>query len=97
MPRYLIERTFPGRIDLPGPDTGNPDRQVFIENNAVDGVTWVQSYVVPGKNKSFCIYDAPSPEALRRAAQRNGLPIDRITEVSVLSPYAYLPQDKELK
>jgi hypothetical protein len=97
MPRYLIERTFPDRIDLPGPETGNPDRQVFIENNAVDGVTWVQSYVVPGKNKSFCIYDAPSPEALRRAAQRNGLPIDRITEVSVLSPYAYLPQDKELK
>ncbi len=97
MPRYLIERTFLGRIDLPGPDTGNPDRQVFIENNAVDGVTWVQSYVVPGKSKSFCIYDAPSPEALRRAAQRNGLPIDRITEVSVLSPYAYLPQDKELK
>lgn len=91
MPRYLIERTFPGRIDLPGPETGNPDHQVFIENNAIDGVTWVQSYVVPGKSKSFCIYDAPSPEALRRAAQRNGLPIDRITEVCVLSPYAYLP------
>lgn len=97
MPRYLIERTFPGGIDLPSPDPGNPDRQVFIENNAVDGVTWVHSYVVPGKCKSFCIYDAPSPEALRRAAQRNGLPIDRIIEVSVLSPYAYFPQDKELK
>jgi len=35
------------------------------------------------------IYDAPSPEAIRRAARRNNLPVDRITEVSVLDPYFY--------
>ncbi|MFM9843590.1 MAG: nickel-binding protein [Dongiaceae bacterium] len=39
---------------------------------------------------SFRIYDAPTPEAIRRVAQRNNLPIDRITEVRVLSPYFYL-------
>jgi hypothetical protein len=31
----------------------------------------------------------PSPEAIRRAAERNDLPIDRITKVSVLDPYFY--------
>ena len=90
MPRYLIERTFPERIALPGPEQGDQPRLVFIENNAHDGVTWVHSYVAPDRNKSFCIYDAPTPEAIRRAAQRNGVPIDRITEVRVLDPYFFL-------
>ena len=31
----------------------------------------------------------PSPEALRRAAEANQLPVDRITEVRVLDPYFY--------
>jgi len=90
MPRYLIERTFPETLTLPGPETAALVRQKFIENNALDGVTWLHSYVGPNRRKSFCICDAPTPEAVRRAAMRNGLPIDRITEVHVLDPYLYL-------
>ena len=60
-----------------------------IERNAEDGVTWVHSYVTADKAKTYCIYDAPDPEAIRRAAQRNNLPVDRIIEVSVLDPYFY--------
>ena len=90
MPRYLVERTFADQLGLPGPEAEASARQNFIENNALDGVTWVHSYVVPGRKKSFCIYDAPTPEAVRRAAGRNGLPVDRITEVRVLDPYFYL-------
>jgi hypothetical protein len=41
------------------------------------------------KSKTFCVYDAPSPEAIRRTAMRNELPVDRITQVSVLDPYFY--------
>jgi hypothetical protein len=52
-------------------------------------VTWVHSYVTPDKKKTFCIYDAPSPEAIRTAAKRNNLPVDSITPVSVLDPYFY--------
>ncbi len=89
MPRYLVERTFPNGISLPGPGGDEIERNSFLENNKLDGVTWVVTYVVPGRNKAFCIYDAPSPEALRRAAQRNGLPIDRISQVRVLDPYYY--------
>jgi hypothetical protein len=90
MPRYLIERTFPESLTLPGPHQGMPGRLTFLENNALDGVTWVHSYIAPDRKKSFCIYDAPTPEAIRRAAQRNGVPVDRITEVYVLDPYFYM-------
>jgi hypothetical protein len=89
MPRYLIERTFHENLILPGPEQGEVARLAFIENNSLDGVTWIHSYVSPDRKKSFCIYDAPSPEALRRAAQRNDLPIDRITEVQVLDAFFY--------
>lgn len=50
-------------------------------------MTWVHSYVSDDKHKTFCIYDGPSPEAIRQAATRNGLPVDRITRVGVLDPY----------
>jgi hypothetical protein len=37
----------------------------------------------------LCLYEAPSPEAIRNAARQNGLPVDRITKVRVLDPYFY--------
>jgi uncharacterized protein DUF4242 len=52
-------------------------------------VTWLHSYVSDDKTTSFCIYDGPDPESIRAAATRNGLPVDRITKVSVLDPYFY--------
>jgi len=87
MPRYLVERSLADRLALPGPQDAVETRLHFIENNAQDGVTWLHSYVAPDGRKSFCIYDAPSPQAVRRAAERNGLPVDRITEVRVLDAY----------
>ena len=87
MPRYLVERTFPDGLALPATDQGAQACLAVVGNNAQDGVTWVHSYVTGDKKKTFCIYDGPSPEAIRRAAQRNSLPVDRITEVRVLDPY----------
>jgi Protein of unknown function (DUF4242) len=52
-------------------------------------VTWVHSYVGPDRTKTYCIYDGPSQGAIRKAGERNGLPIDKITEVRVLDPYFY--------
>ena len=43
----------------------------------------------------FCVYDAPSPEAIRKAARRSDLPVDRITKVRVLDPYFYLGEERE--
>jgi hypothetical protein len=35
------------------------------------------------------VYDAPSPEAIRKTANKSSLPVETITEVSVLDPYFY--------
>lgn len=51
----------------------------------------MHSYVTTDTGTTFCIYDGPDPEAIRRAATRNNLPADKITEVRVLDPYFYTP------
>jgi hypothetical protein len=89
MPRYLVERTFPDGLTIPTTDDGAKTCAAVVDNNATDLVTWVHSYVTQDKTKTFCIYDAPTPEAVRSSAARNGLPVDSITEVSVLDPYFY--------
>jgi len=60
-----------------------------VDRNAEVGVTWIHSYVSEDKTKTFCVYDGPDPEAIRRAASVNDLPIDTITRVTVLDPYFY--------
>jgi Protein of unknown function (DUF4242) len=60
-----------------------------VDRNADVGVTWVHSYVSSDKSVTYCVYDGPSPEAIRAAATVNGLPVDQITEVTVLDPYFY--------
>ena len=90
MPRYLIERTFPDGLALRANPQGAEAALGVIARNAQDGVTWIHSYVTPDKKKTFCIYDAPTPEAICCVAVRNSLPVDRITEVRVLDPYFYL-------
>jgi hypothetical protein len=90
MPRYLVERTYPDQLALPIDPDGVPLFETIIANDALEGVTWLHSYVTVDKHKTFSVCDAPTPEAVRRAAQRNDLPIDRITEVRVLDPYSYV-------
>jgi hypothetical protein len=89
MPRYVVERTFADGLMIPMTTQGAEICLNVVGNNAQDGVTWVHSYVTQDKRKTFCVYDGPSPEAIRTVAQRNSLPVDRITEVSVLDPYFY--------
>ncbi|MCL5999484.1 MAG: DUF4242 domain-containing protein [Chloroflexi bacterium] len=90
MPRYLVERTFSDGLAVPANALGAQVCLTVIGNNAEDGVTWLHSYVTGDKQKTFCIYDAPTPEAIRRAASRNNLPVDKITEVRVLDPYFHM-------
>ena len=87
MPRYLIERNFPEGLRLSSNDEGAEICGAVVLSNSEDNVTWIHSYVSSDRQKTFCIYDAPSPEAIRRTASRNKLPVDRITRVSVLDPY----------
>jgi len=90
VPRYLVHRTFTGGLALPANEAGAKACRQVVETNAELGVTWLHSYVTTDKETSFCVYDGPDPDAIRAAAERNGLPIDRITEVSVLDPHFFL-------
>ncbi len=78
--RYVVERTFPAhaldRLDAALKAKVNA-------NNAKFGVHWVLSYANAAKTKTYCIYEAPSAAAIRKAAVANGLPVDSITEVPV--------------
>jgi len=87
--RYLVERSFPDRLEIPVNIEGSKICLNVVSTNAEDNVIWTHSYVTKDKKKTFCIYDAPSPDAIRKAAKNNGLPIDNIVEVSVLNPYFY--------
>jgi hypothetical protein len=89
MPRYVVERTFPEGLGIPSGCDGATVCLAVVERNADEGVTWVHSYVSEDKQKTFCVYDAPTPEAIRKAAARNAIPVDRITHVRVLDPYLY--------
>ena len=89
MPRYVVQRTFPDGLLIPVDEQGTKTCLNVVDTNADSGVTWVHSYVSNDKSTTFCIYDGPSPEAIRHVAELNGLPVDRITEVRVLDPYFY--------
>lgn len=90
MPRFMVERTFPEGLDIPTNGAGAKTCLGVVNNNAEEQVTWVTSYVSPDTTKTYCIYDGPSPESIRRAADANGLPVDSIVEVRVLDPYFYV-------
>ena len=89
MPRFLIERTFPDGLQIPATDEGTGIVNAVVAKNAALGVTWVHSYVTSDKKKTFCVYDGPDEKSVRDAAERNGLPIDSVTPVSVLDPYFF--------
>ncbi|HTU67610.1 MAG TPA: nickel-binding protein [Steroidobacteraceae bacterium] len=76
--RYLVERTFPaGALD--GVDAAT--KQKVNANNKTLGVTWEKSYANANKTKTYCVYDAPTENAVHEAAKLNGLPVDNVTEI----------------
>lgn len=76
--RYVVERTFPpGALD----NLDATAKANIIANNSKAHVRWVKSYVNADKNRTFCIYEGPDKNAVLKAAQLNGLPVDSITEI----------------
>jgi hypothetical protein len=88
MPRYLVERAFQEGWDVDG-DLAEVCLTILSRNS--DEVTWLHSYVSEDRRRLLCVYEAPSPEAIRRSAARSGLPVESITSVRVLDPYHFHP------
>ena len=76
MPRYVIERNFAEQLDL----TKEGVENVNLINDQ-EGVQWIFSFLSADKKKTYCLYDAPNPEAIRSAARRNNIPADAIIEI----------------
>ena len=77
MPLFIIERNFAEKLDL------TSDSVVAISKiNGDIGVNWLFSFLSADKRKSYCLYEAKDPEAIREAARRANVPADVIVEVS---------------
>ena len=87
MPRYLVERHLPAGLD---PFLDDKPVTEMVTNNTEADVVWLHSYVTDTARRMFCLYEAPSPEAIRKAAHRTGLPIEVIHQVTVLEPHAFV-------
>jgi hypothetical protein len=88
MPRYCVERDLAKDPNVLTADGGPELVRAVLANNLDDGVTWLHSYVTADHKHSFCICEAPTPEAIRRASGRNRLPIKQIFEVRTVDPYS---------
>ena len=81
MPLYIIERTFAEQLDLTSDDV-----RLIDEINADEGVRWLFSFLSADRRRTYCLYEAPSPDAIIAAARRANVPADAVVEVSPASP-----------
>ena len=84
-----MQRTFSQGLQIPVAVGDAELCQAIVERNSEEGVTWPHSYVSADNRSTFCVYDAPNPEAIRMSAVRNELPVDQISCVRVIDPYFY--------
>jgi hypothetical protein len=77
MPVFMVERRFAEELEATGEVLEGINR---INND--EAVRWLYSFLSADKRKTYCLYEADSPDAIRRAATRAGLPADVIVEVT---------------
>ena len=77
MPVFMIERRYDDDLELTAEDADGVNRI-----NSEEGVEWLYSFLSADKRKTYCLYEAPSAEAIRRAAARAGLPADVVVEMT---------------
>jgi hypothetical protein len=81
MPLYLIERSFAEQLEL-----SDDDVRLIEDVNADEGVRWLFSFLSADRRRSYCLYEAPSPDEIVAAAKRANVPVDEIVEVDRFVP-----------
>jgi hypothetical protein len=81
MPRFVIERNFAEQLEVTKEGAAEIKRI-----NDVEGVEWIFSFLSADKKKTYCLYEAPNADAIRRAAEQAGVPADVITMVDEINP-----------
>ncbi len=77
MPLFVIERNFAEQLELT-----KEGADAVMAINVEEENRWLFSFVSADKKKTYCLYEAPNPEAIREAARRAGVPADEIVEVT---------------
>lgn len=77
MPIFMVERRFAEELEAAADVVDGINRI-----NDEEGVRWLYSFLSADRRKTYCLYEAPSPDAIRRAAARADLPADVIVEVT---------------
>jgi hypothetical protein len=81
MALYMIERSFADQLDLTDADV-----ELIEEVNSDEGVRWLFSFLSADRRRTYCLYEAPSPDAILAAARRANVPADVVVEVSAATP-----------
>jgi hypothetical protein len=81
MALYVIERTFADQLDLTDADV-----ELIEDINGDEGVRWLFSFLSADRRRTYCLYEAPSPDAILAAAQKANVPADAVVEVSAATP-----------
>ena len=76
MPIFLVERRFAEDLEASAEVADRINRI-----NEEEGVRWLYSFLSADKRKTYCLYEAPEADAIRRAASRAGLPADAVVEL----------------
>jgi ferredoxin-NADP reductase len=76
MPIFMVERQFAEELEASAQQADQINRI-----NDEEGVRWLYSFLSADKRKTYCLYEAPFADSIRRAAERAGLPADAVVEV----------------
>jgi ferredoxin-NADP reductase len=79
LPIFMVERQFADELEA----SAEQADQINLINDE-EGVRWLYSFLSADKRKTYCLYEAPFADSIRRAAERAGLPADAVVEVSGL-------------
>ena len=90
MPFFMIERNFADQLDL-----SNEDIALIDDVNADEGVRWLFSFLSADQRRTYCLYEAPSPDAILTAAQRANVPADEVVEVGGAASPELVPRLRE--
>jgi hypothetical protein len=77
----MIERTFAEQLELTDEDV-----ELIDELNADEGVRWLFSFLSADRRQGYCLYEAPSVEAIVSASKQTNVQADSIVEVGAAAP-----------
>lgn len=77
MPVFMIERNYAEQLEASAEVVDAINRI-----NDDEGVRWLSSFLSTDRRKTFCLYEAPDAQMIRRAAERAGLPADAVIELA---------------